>query len=130
MEYHILINFSTKHFSGATIDGHNEETLYKALDKFIYKFLPFTYKSSSDIDYTLFENDGEKYACIFNHSGVSKCIDEGETTNPSATIDLTLTMKNAQIAEVFDLCGDEYLAQENTLKASLKGGNFILFRYK
>ena len=130
-EYQFLVDFSGTFTSlPNAVDAYQEEKLYEALDAFVAEYLPFAYTASGDIDYMLFENNGDKYCCILNHNGVSKSVEEGETVAPEATISLSVTMKNREILEVRDLynCGYE-IPQPSQLNTVLPGGELILFRY-
>ncbi|MBP3332713.1 MAG: hypothetical protein J6M35_01560 [Clostridia bacterium] len=132
-EYEFLVDFSGK-FAGSldvAANAYEENELYARLDRFISEYLPFSYVSKNDIDYTLFENDGKKYCAFFNHSGLSKSVAEGESINPDSATNVKITMKNANIAEVFDICEIGYsLYEGNRIDVRLGGGEFILFRYE
>ena len=131
-EYALLIDFAGTRFPNTprTVDGYDEENLFRTLDSFVEEFLPFTMTATEDADYTLFENNGERYCCLFNHCGISKSIETGETANPEATITVQLTMKTGKISEVFDLYNEGFAAHGNTLQATLQPGCFLLFRYE
>ena len=131
-EYAFLIDFSGA-FAGKlpnAVDAYQEAELYAKLDAFVAEYLPFTYEATGGIDYQLFENNGDKYCCIFNHNGVSKSLEEGETTNPEATIRVSVAMKDTEVLEVLNLCDTQYTVTKQTgLDVVLPAGDFILFRY-
>lgn len=131
-EYQFLVDFSGrfsgKHFN--SVDAFREEELYEKLDAFVTDYLPFTYEASGKIDYTLFSNDDDRYCCIFNHNGVSKSLEEGETVNPQATVQVSITMKDTELLEVLNLCGTDYSTfQHSRIEMVLPGGTFLLFQY-
>ena len=101
-----------------------------SFDKQVLLYLPFTYDASSDIDYMLFESNGNKYCCILNHNGVSKTLERGEWVAPEATVSFSLKLKEGKILEVLDLynCGYD-ISDPTMLKTNLPGGDLILFRY-
>lgn len=131
-EYEFLVDFSGK-FAGRTtnaVDAYQEDALYTQLDAFVANYLPFTYKSSGDIDYMLFKNDGDNFCCILNHNGISKSLEDGESVNPEASITVDIKMKDSSILEILNLCNHEYChSSTNSLNTVLQGGDFILFRY-
>lgn len=131
-EYQLLIDFSGNLVGKTprTVNGFEEAALFHALDAFMAEFLPFTLESNTDLDYTLFENNGERYCCLWNHRGISKSLEEGETADPAAATAFCLTMKQGTICKVFDLYNEEYTATETTLRATLQAGDFLLFRYE
>lgn len=129
-EYKFLVDFSGS-FADIlpnAVNAYDEEAMLQKLDLFVTDWLPFTY-TGGEVDYMLFENDGQKYCCILNHNGVSKSVEEGETVNPTAAIHLDVRMKSGRILEVTDLCDCGFSTDGDHLQVILPGGTFILFRY-
>ena len=131
-EYQFIVDFSGKFADKLpnAVNAYQEDEMYAKLDAFVAEYLPFTYDASSDIDYMLFESNGDKYCCILNHNGVSKTLERGEWVVPEATVSFSLKLKHGKILEVLDLynCGYD-ISDPTMLKTNLPGGDLILFRY-
>ena len=130
-EYELLIDFSGS-FAGRSenaVDGFDEEKTITVLDRFVKGCLPFRYEASGDVDYMLFESNGDKYCCFLNHNGITKTLAEGEKVNPEATVKLCVEMKSSKITDVVNICDCDFEVSDGIMGATLKGGEFILFQY-
>ena len=125
-----MVDFSGK-FAGVcdrTVNGFNEKETITGLDQLVAEALPFTYEASGDVDYMLFEANGEKFICFLNHNGITKTLANGETVNPEATVKIRAEMKASEVKEVLNICDCDFKVSDKELNAVLKGGEFILFR--
>ena len=130
-EYELLVDFSGRldKNNERIVDGYDEEKLTATLDKFVAEYLPFEYSKDRDIDYMLFENEGRKYAAFFNHNGITKDVNNGERVNPEATVELGVRFKTGRIIEVLNVCDCSYTLDEENIRVTLDGGEFIAVRY-
>lgn len=130
-EYDVLIDFSGKFVdkSDKAVDGFDNSAVNQKLDDFFKDYLPFENSSNGDIDYMLFENDGKKYCCFLNHNGITKDVENGERVNPDAELALNISFKDADVMEVLNICECKYCVNENSIHATLGGGEFIVVRY-
>ena len=131
-EYDFLVDFSGK-FAGTSdkaVNGFNEQETLAGLDQFVKEALPFTYEASGDVDYMLFEGNGEKFVCFLNHNGITKTLADGETVNPEATVKLQVEMKTSNVKEVLNICDCDFEVSGKALNAVLKGGEFVVVRYE
>ncbi len=70
------MDFSGRLSGEQTVNGFDRQALIERLDTFFKEYLPFDYSSDGDIDYMLFESDGEKYVCFLNHNGITKDVEK------------------------------------------------------
>ena len=129
-EYELVIDLSGKKLgSSRTVDGWNIEETKKAIDNIITEKLPVQFESNLPIDYCFFESDGARFCAVFNHCGVSKDLESGESVNPLSTNTVTAHLKDDKIKKIHNICSCNVSATGNKISATLGGGEFILFNF-
>ncbi len=128
--YELIIDLSGMiQKSDRTIDGWSDEVFDK-IKEFKEKKMPVEISATADLDYTIFTNNEKKYAAVFNHAGVSKTVEHGESTNPEACVFLSANAKNGKITKLYNLSNSDCSLENGKLSGSLQGGEFILFEYE
>lgn len=128
--YDLLIDFSGR-LKGERVYPYTDmmsltEKLLTAADT----WLPFTYECSAPVDYLLFDEGGHHYIALFNHAGLSRSEDEGETVRADATLTITINFKEGYApvsCEAFDNIAE---IGNNVCRLRLSGGTFTLLTYE
>ena len=71
---------------------------------------------------------GGFYLTLFNHSGVTRRVEEGEKIDPESTVTVSVTFKNGAVPTLLE--GDAELEKaEDRYRVSIKGGSFAFIRF-
>lgn len=129
-DYEFVIDLSGRlELSERVFDGW-DDGIYGKIKEFVSEALPISVNSDKDLDYQIFENNGRKYAAVFNHSGVSKSVERGEEINPEASVKLCVTAKHGKITRLFNLTDANCSLEKGGLCGVLRGGEFVAFEYE
>ena len=126
-EYDLVIDYSGRLSGERIVCGFDGDAVRRALDAVISR-LPVKLVSSGEIDYSFFEEDGRHFVAVYNHRGVSKDVELGETVAKEAEVTVRATAAGA-IKAIEYLSGGEAKITSGTLEARLPGGEFIVFEY-
>lgn len=130
--YELVVDFTQRLKGDNVVDAISCPDFIEKVTEWVNEWLPLSVKSTGTTDIQLFENNGSKYACIYNHNGISKTVKTGETVNHEADKDVTVFIKKGKIREIINPCECQYTLNddETGINASLTAGTFIAFKYE
>ncbi len=129
--YELAVDFSHRLSGGNVIDAYTCENWQDRIREWVNAWLPVEIRCDGSYDVQLFENDGEKFFCVYNHNGITKNTQTGEVANHQADVSMTVKHKDGRMLEVINPCGCvcNLQADDTELCVELTAGNFILCRY-
>ncbi|GEM_PF-1080405 len=128
--YDLVIDYSHR-LSGENVIDADAADLKVRVAAFAAERLPIMVESPRQVDVQLFENDGDKFVCLYNHRGITKNVQTGEVANSDAELALHVSVKDGRIAEVLNVCDCRYELNDaaTVLDVALPAGTFIVLRY-
>ena len=129
--YDLIIDYSSRMKGENVLDAYSCNNLKERVKVFVDSFLPVKIESTGSKDIQLFENNGSKYICIYNHNGISKNLKNGEIANHDADIFVTAKTKQGRFGEIINICDCSFNLNESKTEINtfLDAGKFILIQY-
>ena len=104
-EYELLIDFSGRLTGENVVNGYDREKADEAIKKIVEK-LPFVLESNLGLDYQIFEDGEQKFVALYNHKGITKTQEKGETQNPNATAKYSIRLQDGMPLQRVLLSGE------------------------